>query len=373
MLWFSPSRTVRERCAAAVLWVLLVGCGGEPPAVEVKETRALGALQWDPAVAGRDGGYSTRVGERSVWVFGDTGGRTPPGHFGYANNTSCSTVDLDARDGLFPMDEHLDDEGYLREFLPLTAEEEAYEQAHGDPAKCEDTCEGVALWPGPLVHDAERGRVLVMYAKLYQRPGPLNITVVGTSIAVWNDELVGAAERPEVAPGSDEPTLMFRDGEFGLATAALADGDDLLAYSCEGDGFDRPCRLGRAPLADALVREAWRFYAGDGEWSLADSRAIELFQGAPMMSVHWNEYAGVYIAAYVVPAGNEIEVRTAKAPEGPWSDAATVVHGRAPVADSSSYGGLMHPELSRDEGRVEYLTYYLEQTGTIELVEITWR
>ena len=43
------------------------------------------------------------------------------------------------------------------------------------------------------------------------------------------------------------------------------------------------------------------------------------------------------------------------------------------MADSSSYGGLMHPELSRDGGRVEYLTYYLEPTGTIELVEITWR
>lgn len=364
-------RRRRRAVGGAAVAALLVGCGGGPPAVKVQETRALGALQWDPTVAGRDGGYSARVGERSVWVFGDTGGRTRPGHFGFANNTSCSTRDLDARDGLFPLEEHLDDEGYLLEFVPLTADEEAFEQAHSDPETCMDACEGVALWPGPLVHDPERRRVLVMYAKLYQRPGYLNITVVGSSIAVWNDELIGVAARPEVAPGSDEPTLMFRDGEFGLATAALTVDGDLLAYSCEGDGFDRPCRLGRVPLADALDRQAWRFYSG-GSWSSDDDDADELFQGAPMMTVHWNEHAGVYIAAYVVPAGNEIEVRTAPAPEGPWSDAATVVHGREPLAGSSSYGGLMHPELSREGGRVEYLTYYLEQTGTIELVEITW-
>ncbi len=363
---------VARRRRAAALGVVMVGCGGSPPEVAVREVRALGALAWDPAVAGRDGGYSARVGDRSVWVFGDTGGRTPPGHLGYANNTSCATVDLDARDGLFPLVEHLDEEGYLLEFLPLTAEEQAYEQTHGDPATCEDACEGVALWPGPLVHDPERRRVLVMYMKLYQRPGPLDITVVGTSIAVWDEALTGVATRPVVAPGSDEPTLMMRDGEFGLATAALVVGEDLVAYACDGEGFDKPCRVGRVPLAVALSRDAWRFYAGDGGWVGEPSAAVELFQGAPMMSVHFNDYAGVYIAAYAAPAGNEIEVRTAPTPEGPWSDAGQVFHGREPLAGSSSYGGLMHPELARDGGRVEYLTYYLEQTGTIELVEVSW-
>jgi hypothetical protein len=356
---------------AVVFGVTLAGCGTEP-ALTVRVTRGLGALRWDPAVAGRDGGYSAKVGERSLWLFGDTGGRTPPGHLGYANNTACATSDLDARDGLFPMVENLDADGYLLEFVPLTADERAYEQAHGDPATCGEACEGVALWPGPAVHDAARGRVLVFYMKLYQRSGPLNITVVGTSIAVWDDALTGVAERPEVAPGSDEPTLMFGDGEFGLATAALAVGEDVLAYSCDGEGFDRPCRLGRAPLADALERSAWRFYAGDGAWAAEDADAVELFDGAPIMSVHFNDYAGVYVATYVPPASNEVAIRTAPAPEGPWSGAATIHHNLSPLAGSSSYGGVMHPELAREGGRVEYLTYYLVETGAIELVEVEW-
>lgn len=352
--------------------LLGVACGGPGPAVAVATTRELGALQWDPAVAGRDGGYSTKVGERSLWVFGDTGGRTPPGHIGFANNTACATDDLDARDGLFPMVEHLDDAGFLLEFVPLTEDEAAYEAEHSDSATCGDACEGVALWPGPAIHDVERGRVLVFYGKLYQRPGPLNITGVGSSIAVWDDALVGLAERPVVAPEREEPTLLFLDGEFELAAAALAVGDDVLAYGCAGDGFDKPCRLGRAPLADPLRREAWRFYAGDGEWSSEPSAAIELFQGAPMMTVHFNDHAQVYVAAYAAVAGNSVEVRTADAPEGPWSEAATIFHGREPIAGSSSYGALFHPELSREGGRVEYLTYYLQESGTIELVEVTW-
>jgi hypothetical protein len=349
---------------------VLSGCG-DPPALRPLATRELGALRWDPAVGGRDGGYSGRVGDRALWVFGDTGGRTRPGHLGFANNTACVTADGDARDGLFPMEEKLDPDGYLLEFLPLTADEAAYERAHADPATCGDACEGVALWPGPVIHDPARRRVLIVYAKLYQRPGPLDITVVGTSLAVWDASLAGTAVRPVVAPDSDEPTLLFRAGEGELAAAALAVDDTLLAYTCAGDGFDAPCRLARAPLADPLRRAAWEFWGGSG-WSPAWSDAAELFQGAPMMTVHWNAHGAVWVATYARPAGNEVAIRTAPRPEGPWSDEAVIHAGREPLVGSTSYGGLMHPELSRDGGKIEYLTYYLHETGTIELVEVAW-
>lgn len=351
---------------------LLSGCGGEAPALRAAGTRELGAMRWDPAVAGRDGGYSAQVGGRALWVFGDTGGRTPPGHLGYANNTACVLADDDARDGLFECEELLDADGYLFEFLPLTAAEAAHEAEHGDPARCGDRCEGVALWPGPAIHDPARGRVLVIYAKLYQRPGFLNIDVVGTSIAVWDEELRGGAVRPELRPGDAEPTLLFRGDEPQLAAAALVVDDMLLAYSCDGDdGFDRPCVLMRAPLADPLRREAWEF-RGEGGWSSDASDARELFQGAPMMTVHWNGYAGVYVATYAAPAGNEVMIRSAARPEGPWSEEAEIHAGRAPLAGSSMYGALMHPELTRDGGRTEYLSYYQVESGTIELVEVAW-
>lgn len=351
--------------------VLASACSGEPPALRAAVTRELGAMRWASEVWGRDGGYSTQVGTRALWVFGDTGGHTSPRHLGFANNTACVLADGDARDGLFPCEELLDPQGYLFEFLPLTAEEAAYEAEHGNPLSCGDHCEGVALWPGPVIHDPARGRVLVLYAKLYQRPGYLNIDVVGTSIAVWDDGLKGTATRPLLRPEDSEPTLLFRGDEPQLAAAALVVDGDLLAYSCVGDGFDKPCVLLRAPLADPLRREAWEF-RGDGGWSSDAADAVELFQGAPMMTVHWNEHAKVYVAAYAAPGGNEVMIRSAARPEGPWSDEAEIHTGRAPLAGASMYGALMHPELSRDGGRTEYLSYYQVESETIELVEVVW-
>lgn len=366
-----PSHLSLGPPALLALALLLPACG-DPPALAPAATRELGALAWDPRISGRDGGYSARVGDRVLFVFGDTSAEKAPDALpGFLNNTACTTPDLDASDGLFPLDEHLEERGYPHEFLPLTDAELAHEAAHNGP-DCGDACEGVALWPGPVIPDPARGRVLVFYAKLLQRPGPLDVTVVGTSIAVWDEDLPTHATRPLVAPDSDEPTLLFPAGDLEMAAAALVDGDDLLAYACEGRGFDKPCRLARAPLADPLTRGAWRFLARDGAWSTDASDAVELFQGAPMMTVHHKPEHDLYVAVYAEPGGTRILLRTAPAPEGPWSDPADLHHPRKPLAESSMYGALMHPELARDGGATDYLTYYLGDTGTIQLVEISW-
>lgn len=356
----------------AILLAVTPACA-DPPALRVAATRELGALRWEPDVKSRDGGYSARIGERSVWVFGDTtADKAPDALPGFLNNTACFTVDLDARDGLFPLVEHRDAGGYPHEFIPLTADERAYELAHGGEG-CGDRCEGIALWPGPIVPDPERRRVFVFYTKLLQRPGPLDITMIGSSLAVWDWDLPEHAIRPEVAPGSDEPTLLFRDGEAELAAAALADGDDLLAYACDGPGFDRPCRLARAPLADPLARSAWRWHTRDGGWSSDPGDAATLFHGAPMMTVHHKPERGLYVAVYATPGGIDIELRTAPRPEGPWSDSETIHHPLTPLAGSSVYGALLHPELQQDGGDVDYLTYFLADTGTLQLVEVVWQ
>ena len=55
-------------------------------------------------------------------------------------------------------------------------------------------------------------------------------------------------------------------------------------------GCVRDLLLGRAPKDFDIATDA------------TPSDARELFQGAPMMTVHWNEYAGVYVATYAAPA-----------------------------------------------------------------------
>jgi hypothetical protein len=361
----------RRRLALRTCLFLPLACA-DPPQLSLAGAHELGALAWDPRISSRDGGYSARVGDRSVWVFGDTvADKAPDALPGFLNNTACTTRDLDARDGLVPLDEHLDERGYAHEFLPLTADELAHELAHNGP-DCGDSCEGVALWPGPLIPDPERGRVLVFYAKLFQRPGPLDVTVVGTSLAVWDDTLPAQAVRPTVAPDSPEPTLLFTGGDPELAAAALVDGEHILAYTCDGDGFDKPCRLARAPLADPLKRQSWQFLARGGEWSDDPDRAVKLFDGAPMMTVHHKPQFDLFVATYAEPAGADIVIRTAPRPEGPWSDAATVHRALRPIAELNVYGALLHPEFASADGTVDYLTYYIGETGTLQLVELRW-
>ena len=71
---------------------------------------------------------------------------------------------------------------------------------------------------------------------------------------------------------------------------------------------------------------------------------------------------------------NTLSLRTAPAPEGPWSVAQRIHEGEAPVGDDAwIYCGLGHAELQQESGRREYLTYYRTTgflKGELRLVEV---
>jgi hypothetical protein len=76
------------------------------------------------------------------------------------------------------------------------------------------------------------------------------------------------------------------------------------------------------------------------------------------------------------PAGNDMRVRTAPAPEGPWSDFATFGTGKEADDGAWDYALIAHPELSREGGKVDVLSY-TRPTGFLRqetrLVEIHWQ
>ncbi|WP_437967859.1 DUF4185 domain-containing protein [Sorangium sp. So ce260] len=367
----------RRTMGAAVAALLCVGCGADAPEARVRAVRDLGALAFEPSIRGRDGGYSARWGDRSVWVFGDTTLEIPgAGGSSWRSSTFCSTDDLDASDGLSSLTEPLDASGAPAEFVPFTEEELAFNLAHFGP-QAEETCEEdcgarYALWPGPIVADEATGRALVFYSKLMARPGAFNFDALGSSIAVWG-ALDAPLARPEVRPGATEPTLLFGADEPSLTAAALVRDGMLYAYACACSGLTCPCLVARAPLGEATERGAWRFFSDDS-WVEGHDEAEPIMAGAPMMSVHWNEHARRYIALYSEPVSSEISLRTAPAPEGPWSDSEVVLTAEAPPAPEAwPYAGLGHAELAREGGRVEYVTYFRETgflEGEIRLVEL---
>lgn len=364
------------------LWIASSGCAdgddppevGEPPVVVA--SRDLGPLEQAATIRARDGGYSANVGGRAVWLYGDTI-LSLEGADGssWRNNSMSYTSDLDAADGVTGFVERVDQAGAPLEFLPRTAEEDEFNRVHSGP-DCQEPCGARwALWPGPLVEDAERDRALIVYSKIYAEPGEWNFESVGVGIAVW-DDFDGVAARPVVAPGAEHPTLLFTGDDPPLSSAAVIRDDQLYLFGCGGD--DKHCVLARAPLPDVLDRRAWRFYAADDTWSEDPDDAAGLFAAMDIATVHWNQRAGRWLAFYSPPFENRVMLRSAPDLTGPWSSDAEAVEALPPTDDPDhvSYSGVAHAEYARDGGRFEYVTYYRGTApweGEIRLVEVELR
>jgi hypothetical protein len=157
-------------------------------------------------------------------------------------------------------------------------------------------------WPGALVVDASESAALIFYSKEDTEPtGAYSFMGVGTSIATWPSPGAPAA-RPPVRPELSDPTV--------------------------------------------------------SSWVADWHQAASVMDGAPLMSVHFSPYLGRFVAFYMVPLGSHMALRTAPRPEGPWS-AELHFADAAPALDGNwDYALMAHPELERDGGRVEYVSYF---------------
>lgn len=365
---------------ATLLGLVPAACGsgdGPPPAVQVEAVRPVGLLPRNPEIQGRDGGYSVAAFGKSVFMFGDTVLTvTDQDGSNWHHNSFSIAGDLDASDGIDGFAEPHDPAGAPAYFIAPTAEERAFNLAHmGDPCQEEPCGARWAAWPGAAVADPARGRVLCFYGLVYAEPGDFNFHGVGQGVALWTG-LDTAPERPILTPGAEHPTLMFAEDEPGFGVSALVEGDDLYVYGNRLEGATHRLYLARVPLAEALSRDAWRFWDGSG-WSapLADARPV--MDAAPMADVSWNEYLGMYQAIYSRPFDRRVVMRTAPAPTGPWSGELLLFEADVPD-DVSVYDALAHRELARDGGRVVYVTHSRPSNrgflaSDFPLVEITLR
>jgi hypothetical protein len=223
------------------------------------------------------------------------------------------------------------------------------------------------------VVDAARDRILVLYGLVYAEPGDFNFHGVGQGLAIW-PKGDPAPVRPELAPGAEHPTLLFGEDEPPFGAAAVVDGGDLVAYACPTSGFAQRCVVGRVPLADATDRAAWRFWDGSG-WSSDVEDATEVFDGASIMQVSYNDALGVFTAIYSHSFDLDVQIRTAPAPQGPWSDERLLFTARDD--DGDVYDALAHPEYAEQGGRVQYVSYsrstdvgFLSSEIALERVEL---
>lgn len=359
--------------ALITLALVATGACAPGPEVVVVGTRALGPIfsseagetgeggEGGEGIASRTRGYSLFGFGRSIWLFGDTRLRSADAQGSTERSNSWSfTFDLGAEDGIDSFVTPTDEWGGPAELLVPTAEELAVNAE----AEAESPGGGprLLLWPMAAVRNDGNDQVLVFYAKS-RRSAAGEISPIGSSLAIWANFETGPI-RPVLAAGGEEPTLLFHAPEPAFGQAALIVGDQLYAYGCTDAAF-QPCMVARVELERLFDRSAWEVWTGR-EWSSDLTEASAVLEAGPVLSVHYNHHVRRYLALYsepLGPLGAAISLRSALAPEGPWSGATRVLDGAAGGGD-----GLFHSEYRLGSGQFEYLSYH--RGGSLELVEV---
>jgi uncharacterized protein DUF4185 len=265
----------------------------------------------------------------------------------------------------------------VAEFLPFSDWERWFNH-HNDPVRCGQSGVGDCgkqyfVWPGQPVADPARNRILYFFVSGL-RGGSVTDPFGdywGSGIAVW-DAATGTVTRPQTGPVPGGPSwdkwTLFHGAEQGYG-GLMAVGDMMYATGCQRDYVVFHCELARVPLADALTRSAWRFYAGNGQWSASSDAAVTVFDGSSANSMYYNSHLGRYVTVYGL---NTLYYRTAPQPWGPWSEEAKLFD-TVPPADGFNYFGLAHPEYG--SGKTLYTTYYRNTgpwTGEVRLVKVVF-
>jgi hypothetical protein len=254
--------------------------------------------------------------------------------------------------------------GWPTHVIALNDEELQYNATQSTPDCADRSCAWLTIWPSALVHDPERDRLLVFYTKLRQWNFVFGFEGIGFGLAEWID-LEKPANRLVFNRYPNEPTLLTTERPAAaLGAAALIEGGMLYSFRCgkvPEHQYDvaKPCLLARTDVQRVAEPNAWFYWVSDDTWSRDPAEAAAVFDGGNLMSVAHNEYLGGYLAIYSLPLSNSVVMRLGETLHGPWSDEAYAFEAPVPPAELWIYDALGHPELERDGGRLQYVTYSL--------------
>jgi hypothetical protein len=263
--------------------------------------------------------------------------------------------------------------------VPLTPSEKAFESQHSKAAGCTSAdpyCGAVfGFWPGPVVADEARGRVLFFYGKLCRGgaagtpcSGPTG-KGLGTGIAAV-DMSSGRVTRLTAVNGPDsrgieglDPTVFFgAGGGFGGAAATVV-GNDLYVYGQCGVA----CQVARVPLARLTDVSRWRVYAGAGHWSANLRAGVGVIEpGGAGQTVFYDAALKAYVNVFMPYGSSKIMYQVGGSPFGPWSASRTALTTHRGAA----YALFAHPEYAEKNGLVQYLTYFRPDDGSQQLVRL---
>ena len=324
--------TSLEAVVATLLAPLWIGCAPEGPAWHGEVWPEANSLfTSDPLWIGGDGAYSVDLGNgRILWLFGDSfvalgSSRRRDDSYMVRNSiaiqTGCDPSTAFMRFFYRAVDHH------PQSFIP---EEGRY-----------------WFWPGHGIRIGDRA--LLFYGRVFQEGDGM----WGFASGSWTAFVV---ENPD-----DEPSeWRYREAQtpgqsdVQLGGAVLSIGDWLYVYG--NGGSHHAIYLARFATARAidgdLTSPEWWNGAG---WGGSREAVIEF--GAPEYSVHRPPGMSSFVFAQSSGFGaTTLALRTARAPEGPWSAPRDVI--RPPesfLPEPFVYAGKAHPELCGAELALTYV------------------
>ncbi|MBI3541781.1 MAG: DUF4185 domain-containing protein [Deltaproteobacteria bacterium] len=343
MLTFS-SRRIAVFIALAAFAFTGCGPGDNPRALKVESVTDLGPLSMPATVPGRDGGWSGLVFGKLFWTFGDSF-ITVKGEDGL--NVRSSTSAWSASGSAFgtALTEPLTSAGIPYQLVPYTSDELAANQA--------DSANGWALWGGPVLFE-KNAEALFLYSRVKRENGS-GFNTVSVGVARVSDGATTARRDP--SPLFAQPEPLYGNG------SAYVDEQYVYLYQCDvAAPLDMACAVARAPRAQADHRSAYVFYDG-AQWVSDISKARPVVHGAAAgFSVDWNDWLGCYVAVHSELLGKGIRLRTAPAPEGPWSEAITLPADGTSILPNTdgefgNYLAVQHRGLGSADGRELVVTY----------------
>lgn len=163
---------------------------------------------------------------------------------------------------------------------------------------------------------------------------PFGVRITGRGVARWDPSAGQFVRLARLWSGSGP----------NWGTSALADGNDLYVYGCEGYGFlQRRCYAAQVPAANPAEAAAYRYLDVNQQWNSAPALAEPV--ATDVGDWHVTKHAsGQLLATYFTPLGDTAYARTAKSPIGPFS--APLALFRCPLGpDEFCTGAARHPLL----------------------------
>jgi hypothetical protein len=309
---------------------LLAACKGPvPPASATTWPEADKLFHSDPRWLGADGAYSIDLGtDRSLWLFGDTLVAKPPGGSRadafFLRNSVAVQTGRDPSRALIGFAWGVEADGTPRSFVNQQGAE--------------------WFWLGG---GARLGGSLLMFCSRVPNPAndPTGFEQVGWRVLVVDDP-----DDPPAAWSPRDASLPADTGGIYPGNAVLVSGDHLYAYA-ETSSVSHDIYLvrwtTRAAATGDLTQPEW--WCG-GVWAQVCSGGpkIVVRQGAPELSVHADGRLAPFVMVQSEGYGaTTLALRTATAPEGPWSEVQSFFRPPESSLDRAFvYAGKGHPELA---------------------------